>query len=113
MPKDITVRYLAISFLLQSSSHILHAFKLSITLGLSSVVRTFNPSNTLILNRSAAGLTIATGRIQSSTSWRAPLAIQIGPAAILLIFAYLLPEVSFDAFARFQYTVLKIVVLVQ
>ena len=41
-----------------------------------------------------AGLTVATGKLNSSTSWRVPLAIQIIPAAILLFFSFLLPEVS-------------------
>lgn len=41
----------------------------------------------------AAGLTVATGRINSTAAWRAPLAIQIFPATILLVFAFLLPEV--------------------
>lgn len=40
-----------------------------------------------------AGITIATGRLSGTTSWRAPLAIQIAPAGILAIFAFLLPEV--------------------
>ncbi|KAJ7855853.1 general substrate transporter [Mycena leptocephala] len=38
------------------------------------------------------GITIATGRIQSTRSWRAPLAIQIVAAGILVIFAFVLPE---------------------
>ncbi|PFH51320.1 hypothetical protein AMATHDRAFT_59397 [Amanita thiersii Skay4041] len=38
------------------------------------------------------GITIATGRIESSVSWRAPLAIQIAPAGILAIFSWFLPE---------------------
>ncbi|KAK7062039.1 lactose permease [Favolaschia claudopus] len=38
------------------------------------------------------GITIATGRIQSTRSWRAPLAIQIVAAGILVIFSLLLPE---------------------
>ncbi|KAJ7094443.1 general substrate transporter [Mycena belliarum] len=38
------------------------------------------------------GITIATGRIESTRSWRAPLAIQIVAAGILTIFAWFLPE---------------------
>ncbi|KAJ7682444.1 general substrate transporter [Mycena polygramma] len=38
------------------------------------------------------GITIATGRIQSTRSWRAPLAIQIVAAGILAIFSLFLPE---------------------
>ncbi|KAG6888902.1 hypothetical protein C0992_007141 [Termitomyces sp. T32_za158] len=38
------------------------------------------------------GITIATGRIDRTVSFRAPLAIQVVPAGILLIFAFLLPE---------------------
>ncbi|KAJ7498590.1 general substrate transporter [Mycena latifolia] len=38
------------------------------------------------------GITIATGRIESTRSWRAPLAIQIVAAGILAIFAWFLPE---------------------
>ncbi|KAF8915262.1 general substrate transporter [Mucidula mucida] len=38
------------------------------------------------------GITIATGRMSSTTSFRAPLAIQIVPAGILTIFVWLLPE---------------------
>ncbi|KAF7352477.1 Lactose permease [Mycena venus] len=38
------------------------------------------------------GITIATGRIESTRSWRAPLAIQIVAAGILVIFSFLLPE---------------------
>ncbi|KAJ7129330.1 general substrate transporter [Mycena epipterygia] len=38
------------------------------------------------------GITIATGRLQSTRSWRAPLAIQIVAAGILAIFSFLLPE---------------------
>ncbi|KAF5388339.1 hypothetical protein D9615_000635 [Tricholomella constricta] len=38
------------------------------------------------------GITIATGRLDSTVSWRAPLAIQIAPAGILLIFVYFIPE---------------------
>ncbi|KAG6850900.1 hypothetical protein H0H93_006726 [Arthromyces matolae] len=42
--------------------------------------------------RLTAGITIATGRMSGTVSFRAPLAIQIAPAGILLIFVYLLPE---------------------
>jgi len=38
------------------------------------------------------GITVATGKLASSRSWRAPLAIQIVAAGILVIFSYLLPE---------------------
>jgi len=38
------------------------------------------------------GITIATGRLESTRSWRAPLAIQIVAAGILAIFSLLLPE---------------------
>ncbi|KAJ7498564.1 general substrate transporter [Mycena latifolia] len=38
------------------------------------------------------GITTATGRIESTRSWRAPLAIQIVAAGILAIFAWFLPE---------------------
>ncbi|KAJ6539698.1 general substrate transporter [Mycena capillaripes] len=38
------------------------------------------------------GITIATGRIQSTRSWRAPLAIQIVAAGILVVFSLFLPE---------------------
>ncbi|KAF8663434.1 hypothetical protein AX16_001004 [Volvariella volvacea WC 439] len=38
------------------------------------------------------GITIATGRIQGAASWRIPLAIQIGPAAILAIGSIFIPE---------------------
>ncbi|KAJ7228311.1 general substrate transporter [Mycena pura] len=38
------------------------------------------------------GITIATGRLQTTRSWRAPLAIQIVAAGILAIFSLLLPE---------------------
>ncbi|KAJ6583773.1 general substrate transporter [Mycena sp. CBHHK59/15] len=38
------------------------------------------------------GITIATGRIESTRSWRGPLAIQIVAAGILAIFSLILPE---------------------
>ncbi|KAJ7284054.1 general substrate transporter [Mycena rebaudengoi] len=38
------------------------------------------------------GISTATGRLQSTTSWRAPLAIQIVAAGILAIFSLILPE---------------------
>lgn len=38
------------------------------------------------------GISIATARLSSTTSWRAPLAIQIVPAGILCTFVWLLPE---------------------
>jgi sugar porter (SP) family MFS transporter len=38
------------------------------------------------------GISIATARLSSTTSWRAPLAIQIVPAGILIIFVWFLPE---------------------
>ncbi|KAJ7930117.1 hypothetical protein B0H13DRAFT_915479 [Mycena leptocephala] len=38
------------------------------------------------------GIATATGRIESTRSWRAPLAIQIVAAGILVIFSFLLPE---------------------
>ncbi|KAJ3982052.1 general substrate transporter, partial [Lentinula detonsa] len=38
------------------------------------------------------GISIATARLSSTTSWRAPLAIQIVPAGILVIFVWFLPE---------------------
>jgi len=49
---------------------------------------------TLTFVGATAGLTVATGKLNSSISWRVPLAIQIIPAAILLFFSFLLPEVS-------------------
>ncbi|KAL0059860.1 hypothetical protein AAF712_013342 [Marasmius tenuissimus] len=38
------------------------------------------------------GIAIGTGKLQSTTSWRAPLAIQLVPAGILVIFVWFLPE---------------------
>ncbi|KAG7097320.1 hypothetical protein E1B28_004679 [Marasmius oreades] len=38
------------------------------------------------------GISIGTGRLASTTSWRAPLAIQIVPAGILVLFVWFLPE---------------------
>ncbi|KAJ7215631.1 general substrate transporter [Mycena rebaudengoi] len=38
------------------------------------------------------GISTATGRLQTTTSWRAPLAIQIVAAGILAIFSLILPE---------------------
>ncbi|ESK95148.1 mfs lactose [Moniliophthora roreri MCA 2997] len=38
------------------------------------------------------GISIGTGKLSSTASWRAPLGIQIGPAAILAIFVWFLPE---------------------
>ncbi|CAA7260105.1 unnamed protein product [Cyclocybe aegerita] len=38
------------------------------------------------------GLTIATGRIDGTASWRIPLTIQIALATILAVFAFVLPE---------------------
>ncbi|KAJ3735190.1 general substrate transporter, partial [Lentinula guzmanii] len=38
------------------------------------------------------GISIATARLSSTTSWRAPLAIQIVPAGILVTFVWFLPE---------------------
>jgi sugar porter (SP) family MFS transporter len=38
------------------------------------------------------GISIASGRLSTTTSWRAPLAIQLVPAGILIIFVWLLPE---------------------
>ncbi|KAF5393166.1 hypothetical protein D9757_001239 [Collybiopsis confluens] len=38
------------------------------------------------------GIAIATARLSTTTSWRAPLAIQIVPAGILCTFVWLLPE---------------------
>ncbi|KAJ3722677.1 general substrate transporter [Lentinula raphanica] len=38
------------------------------------------------------GISIATARLSTSTSWRAPLAIQIVPAGILVCFVWFLPE---------------------
>ncbi len=49
--------------------------------------------NARIIDIASAGITIATGRMSSTTSFRAPLAIQIVPAGILTIFVWLLPEV--------------------
>jgi hypothetical protein len=41
-----------------------------------------------------AGITVASGRNQSTLSWRLPLAFQIIPAAILAFGSWTLPEVS-------------------
>ncbi len=49
--------------------------------------------NARIIDIASAGITIATGKMSSTTSFRAPLAIQIVPAGILTIFVWLLPEV--------------------
>ncbi|KAL1761513.1 hypothetical protein FB107DRAFT_254962 [Schizophyllum commune] len=38
------------------------------------------------------GIAIGTEQLQSTTSWRSPLAIQLVPAGILIIFSLLLPE---------------------
>ncbi|KAF9266336.1 general substrate transporter [Marasmius fiardii PR-910] len=38
------------------------------------------------------GVSIGTGRLSSTTSWRAPLAIQLVPAGILVLFVWFLPE---------------------
>ncbi|TFK64050.1 general substrate transporter [Pluteus cervinus] len=38
------------------------------------------------------GITIATGRMSGTASWRIPLGIQIGPAAILAFFVMFIPE---------------------
>ncbi|KAF8165590.1 general substrate transporter [Crassisporium funariophilum] len=55
---------------------------------LTGLYNTFYYSGSIL----CTGISIATGRIASTKSWRAPLAIQIGPAAILMIFAYVIPE---------------------
>ncbi|PPQ71097.1 hypothetical protein CVT24_009848 [Panaeolus cyanescens] len=55
---------------------------------LTGLYNTFYYSGSIL----CTGITIATGKIQSSSSWRVPLAIQIVPAAILAAFAFLLPE---------------------
>ncbi|KAL0568873.1 hypothetical protein V5O48_013099 [Marasmius crinis-equi] len=38
------------------------------------------------------GISIGTGKLSSTTSWRAPLAIQLVPAGILILFVWFLPE---------------------
>ncbi|KAF9057903.1 general substrate transporter [Panaeolus papilionaceus] len=55
---------------------------------LTGLYNTFYYSGSIL----CTGITIATGKLQSSNSWRIPLAIQIVPAAILAAFAFLLPE---------------------
>ncbi|RDB19823.1 Lactose permease [Hypsizygus marmoreus] len=55
---------------------------------LTGLYNTFYYSGSIL----CTGITIATGRLNSTTSWRAPLAVQIAPASILAIFAYFLPE---------------------
>jgi len=39
-----------------------------------------------------SGVTVATGRLPTSTSWRTPFGLQIVPASILLLTVYLIPE---------------------
>jgi len=55
---------------------------------LTGLYNTFYYSGSIL----CTGLTVATGRIQSTSAWRIPLALQIFPAAILFCFSYLLPE---------------------
>ncbi|KAF8806340.1 general substrate transporter [Phlegmacium glaucopus] len=55
---------------------------------LTGLYNTFYYSGSIL----CTGVSVATGRLNSTRSWRVPLAIQIVPAAILLIFAFLLPE---------------------
>ncbi|KAG5350485.1 hypothetical protein C0989_010840 [Termitomyces sp. Mn162] len=55
---------------------------------LTGLYNTFYYSGSIL----CTGITIATGRRDGTISFRAPLAIQIAPAGILLIFAFLLPE---------------------
>ncbi|TFK43784.1 general substrate transporter [Crucibulum laeve] len=55
---------------------------------LTGLYNTFYYSGSIL----CTGITVATGRIEGTVSWRAPLAIQIAPAGILLIFSWLLPE---------------------
>ncbi|KAF9455932.1 general substrate transporter [Collybia nuda] len=55
---------------------------------LTGLYNTFYYSGSIL----CTGITIATGRLESTTSWRAPLAIQIAPAGILVLFAFILPE---------------------
>ncbi|KAF8897789.1 general substrate transporter [Infundibulicybe gibba] len=55
---------------------------------LTGLYNTFYYSGSIL----CTGITIATGRRSDTSSWRAPLAIQIAPAAVLAIFAYFLPE---------------------
>ncbi|KAG6885607.1 hypothetical protein C0993_012354 [Termitomyces sp. T159_Od127] len=55
---------------------------------LTGMFNTFYYSGSIL----CTGITIATARIEKPIAFRAPLAIQIVPAGILLIFAFLLPE---------------------
>ncbi|GLB34073.1 putative major facilitator superfamily sugar transporter (TC 2.A.1.1) family protein [Lyophyllum shimeji] len=55
---------------------------------LTGLYNTFYYSGSIL----CTGITIATGRLDSTVSWRAPLAIQIAPAGILFIFVYFIPE---------------------
>lgn len=55
---------------------------------LTGLYNTFYYSGSIL----CTGITIATGRLSSTVSWRAPLAIQIAPAGILLTFVYFIPE---------------------
>ncbi|KAH9482516.1 Lactose permease [Psilocybe cubensis] len=55
---------------------------------LTGLYNTFYYSGSIL----CTGITIATGKIDSAASWRIPLGIQAGPAAILLVFSFLLPE---------------------
>ncbi|KAF9031809.1 general substrate transporter [Hymenopellis radicata] len=55
---------------------------------LTGLYNTFYYTGSII----CTGITIGTGRMSSTTSFRAPLAIQIVPAGILSIFVWLLPE---------------------
>ncbi|KAG6854345.1 hypothetical protein C0991_007850 [Blastosporella zonata] len=55
---------------------------------LTGLYNTFYYSGSIL----CTGITIATGRMSGTVSFRAPLAIQIAPAGILLIFVYFIPE---------------------
>ncbi|KAG6910991.1 hypothetical protein DXG01_006045 [Tephrocybe rancida] len=55
---------------------------------LTGLYNTFYYSGSIL----CTGITIATGRKSGTVSFRAPLAIQIAPAGILLIFVYFIPE---------------------
>ncbi|KAJ3516285.1 hypothetical protein NLJ89_g1216 [Agrocybe chaxingu] len=55
---------------------------------LTGLYNTFYYSGSIL----CTGITIATGRINGAASWRIPLAIQIAPATVLALFAFILPE---------------------
>ncbi|KAK7470345.1 hypothetical protein VKT23_001774 [Stygiomarasmius scandens] len=55
---------------------------------LTGLYNTFYYSGSIL----CTGIAIGTGKLLSTTSWRAPLAIQIAPASVLALFVWLLPE---------------------